>query len=77
MATLTTILDVILVFFKLMGQIPDMLDKYQLYKQDTAYAGSSAKLEAALVAYIKARREKDVQAALNAAHSVATGVTKP
>jgi hypothetical protein len=54
-----------------------MLDKYQMMKKDTSYAGDSSRLEAAMVAFVKARREKDIQAALNAAHAVATGTTKP
>jgi hypothetical protein len=76
MATLTLILDAIMSICKLLGQVPDLYDRYQKYKQDVTYQGTSAKLEAALSDLAKAKHEKDIQAQLNALHTITSGGPK-
>jgi hypothetical protein len=73
METVKAIIDLILVITKLLGQIPALYDNFKKYEQDVTYQTTSSKLDAAFKDFIKAKNDENIQAQLNAAHTIATG----
>lgn len=67
MATVKAIIDFLLVLFKVLGQVPELLDRLKLAQQDAAYKTYSEQLDAAYKGFIKAKAENNHQAMLDAA----------
>lgn len=73
MAVVKTIFDFLLVLFKVLSMVPEMLDQFQRASQDGSYKTTNERLIAAFNAYVKAKHEANILAQLTAAHSAASG----
>lgn len=67
---MAAIFDLILIIFKLLGQVPTLYENYLKYKADSTYNTISDKLEAAFKEFVKAKAASDVQGQLNALSAI-------
>ena len=62
----TKIIDILLIVFRLLGELPRVYDQIQVNRKDTKYKTDKAARDAAYGTFVIAKKNKDIKAQLEA-----------